>query len=109
MTKDDESSNEKRPIPESGIEYRATIRFPQKDYEFMQRLIDEGEYTNVTEIVRDAVKRFRIEWRDNEAMRNFMPNAPWMDMGAMPWMRTMRRRMHECGNSQRPYDQEDSK
>lgn len=104
MTKDDEDSADRRPTPESGIEYRATIRFPQKDYEFMQKLIDDGEYTNITEIVRDAVKRFRLEWRDNEAMRNFVPNGPWMDIGAMPWMKTMRRRMYEGGNSQPPSD-----
>lgn len=91
MTQNDESSTNKRSTPESGIEYRATIRFPQRDYEFMQKLIDEGEYTNITEIVRDAVKRFRLEWRDNETMRNFMPGGPWMDMRGMPWMRTMRR------------------
>lgn len=73
----------------------------------MQKHIEEGEYTNITEIVRDAVKRFRLEWRDSEAMRNFMPYAPWMDMGAMPGMRTMRRRLFEKGYSQHPNDRED--
>lgn len=95
MTRDDTKTNERVPTPESGIEYRATIRFPRKDYEFMQTLIDEGEYTNITEIVRDAVKRFRLEWRDNEMMRNFMPAAPWMNMKGMPWMKMVRGRMYE--------------
>lgn len=73
----------------------------------MQKLIDEGEYTNITEIVRDAVKRFRLEWRDNEMMRNFMPNSPWMDMKPMPWMKTMRRRMYEGRKSKAQNDEEE--
>lgn len=108
MTQDDKNIPDKSATSESGIEYRATIRFPQKDYEFMQKLIDEGEYTNITEIVRDAVKRFRLEWRDSEMMRNFMPNAPWMDMKAMPWMKMMRRRMYEGGKSQPQNNEEES-
>lgn len=85
MTYNDERSQEKNPLSEAGIEFRATIRFPQKDYEFMQRLIKEGEYTNITEIVRDAVKRFRLDWGDMEAARNFMPMGPMMGM-RMPRM-----------------------
>jgi Arc/MetJ-type ribon-helix-helix transcriptional regulator len=102
MTEDDEKGPEKTASPVGGIEYRATIRFPRKDYEFMQRLIEEGEYTNITEIVRDAVKKFRLEWRDSEMMRNYMPAAPWMDMRGMPWMKMMRRRSQEDA---RPDDQ----
>lgn len=106
MTKDDESNSDRRNPSESGIEYRATIRFPQRDYEFMQKLIEEGEYTNITEIVRDAVKRFRLEYREDEAMRNFMP-GPWMNMGPMPWMRTMRRRSFRGGYGNPPTDQDE--
>jgi Arc/MetJ-type ribon-helix-helix transcriptional regulator len=101
MTQEDKTRSESPSPSEAGIEYRATIRFPRKDYEFMQKLIEEGEYTNVTEIVRDAVKRFRLEWRDNESMRNFMPMAPWMDKRGMPWMKMMRRRMYEDENPER--------
>jgi Arc/MetJ-type ribon-helix-helix transcriptional regulator len=90
MTTDDKAPNEKSSLTDAGIEYRATIRFPRKDYEFMQKLIESGEYTNITEIVRDAVKRFRIEWRDMEAMQNFVPMNPMMGM-RMPWMRRMMR------------------
>lgn len=89
MTQDDKDATEK----DAGIEYRATIRFPRKDYEFMQRLIADGEYTNITEIVRDAVKRFRLDWSDMEAMRKFMPMPPMM--GMMPKMRRMMRSMRE--------------
>jgi hypothetical protein len=92
MTGDDKDMGEKTSQPEGGIEYRATIRFPRKDYEFMQNLIEEGEYTNITEIVRDAVKRFRLEWRDMEAVRSFMPMRG-MDM--MPMMKRMMMQMPE--------------
>jgi len=50
---------------------RVTIRFPQKDFEFMQRLVAEGEYANVTDVVRDAVKHHRTEWEMRKA-----PTAP---------------------------------
>lgn len=85
-----------------GIEYRATIRFPRKDYEFMQKLIEDGEYTNVTEIVRDAVKRFRLEWKDMEAAQQLMPSKPMMGsmmgMRMMPTMRRMMQNMCEPDN-----------
>jgi Arc/MetJ-type ribon-helix-helix transcriptional regulator len=86
----------KKKTIESGIEYRATIRFPRKDYEFMQELIENGEYTNITEIVRDAVKKFRLEWVDHEASSRFMPMAPWMMDRKMPMMmRKMMKAMQE--------------
>ena len=94
MTGDDKSTRDADASAESGIEYRATIRFPKKDYEFMQKLIETGEYTNITEIVRDAVKRFRLEWSDVEAMRKFMPMFP-MRGRMMPMMRQMMQQMSE--------------
>ncbi|MCP8316041.1 MAG: hypothetical protein H3Z51_04150 [archaeon] len=84
---------------EGGIEYRATIRFPRRDYEFMQKLIEGGEYTNITDIVRDAVKRFRLEWTDMEAASKFRRSVPLMPpmMGTkiMPRMKWMMRWMQE--------------
>jgi Arc/MetJ-type ribon-helix-helix transcriptional regulator len=97
MTDKDNAAQERAPAPDAGIEYRATIRFPQKDYEFMQKLIVDGEYTNITEIVRDAVKRFRLEWRDMEAVRSYMPMGPMMGMRMTPRMRMMMRKMQEEG------------
>jgi Arc/MetJ-type ribon-helix-helix transcriptional regulator len=88
MTGDDRTGKDGNSVTEAGIEYRATIRFPRKDYEFMQKLIENGEYTNMTEIVRDAVKRFRLEWSDVEAMKRFMPMFP-MRGRMMPMMRQM--------------------
>lgn len=101
MTADDKDKGEKSSQPEAGIEYRATIRFPRKDYEFMQKLIEEGEYTNITEIVRDAVKRFRLEWRDMEAVRDFMPMRRMMGMGMMPMMKRMMMQMPESNDQKK--------
>ena len=56
-----------------------------KDYNFMQKLIDGGEYTNITEVVRDAVKRFRLEWRDMVAAHDLRPTGPMM--GIRRWHR----------------------
>lgn len=95
MTKNDtDTQKEGNGQDEAGIEYRATIRFPRKDYEFLQKLIDSGEYTNVTEIVRDAVKRFRLEWSDMETVKDFMPMAREMRARMMPMMRMMMQ--HGC-------------
>jgi Arc/MetJ-type ribon-helix-helix transcriptional regulator len=91
MTGEDTSEGEKSAPTEAGVEYRATIRFPRKDYEFMQKLIESGEYANITDIVRDAVKRFRLEWRDMEAVERFMPMGSMRNM--MPMMSRMRRMM----------------
>lgn len=89
MTSDDKEKGQKDTGIETGIEYRATIRFPKKDYEFMQKLIEEGEYTNITEIVRDAVKRFRLDWSDMESVRQFMPMKRGWGMDMMPMMKRM--------------------
>lgn len=95
MTPDDKAENEKTTPSDAGIEYRATIRFPRKDYEFMQKLIENGEYTNITEIVRDAVKRFRLEWKDMEAVQSLGPMGSMMGMRMMPRMRRMMKSMFE--------------
>jgi Arc/MetJ-type ribon-helix-helix transcriptional regulator len=94
VTGDDKPAKDGNASNEPGIEYRATIRFPKKDYEFMQSLIENGEYTNITEIVRDAVKRFRLEWSDVEAMQRVMPMFP-MRGSMMPMMRQMMQQMSE--------------
>jgi len=43
-------------------DYRVTVRFPKRDIEFMERLVREGEYTNVAEVVRASLKHFRAQW-----------------------------------------------
>ena len=87
---------------ESGIEYRATIRFPRKDYEFMQDLIKDGEYTNITEIVRDAVKRFRLDWIDQDTAPRFSPMAPWMmDKKMQIMMQRMMRKMNRIEDDEK--------
>lgn len=107
MTGDDKGATEKTSAGDSGIEYRATIRFPRKDYEFMQGLIEEGEYTNITEIVREAVKRFRLEWRDMEASRNFVPMGPMMGMRMPSRMKHAWWRMMQEPGNERPEGKEE--
>ncbi|MGQ9583699.1 MAG: ribbon-helix-helix domain-containing protein [Thermoplasmatota archaeon] len=100
MTGDDNAFRDEAPRGEAGVEYRATIRFPRKDYEFMQKLIEAGEYTNITEIVRDAVKRFRLEWSDAEAMQRCMPMLT-MRGRMMPMMRQMMQQMSDGGGGRK--------
>ncbi|MFN4132880.1 MAG: type II toxin-antitoxin system ParD family antitoxin [Candidatus Hadarchaeales archaeon] len=78
-----------QPPPETGIEYRATIRFPRKDYEFMQKMIEEGEYTNMTEIVREAVKRLRKEMEEAMMMEKYFCALPF-GLRRMVWRRHMK-------------------
>jgi Arc/MetJ-type ribon-helix-helix transcriptional regulator len=61
----------------------------------MQQLIEHGEYANITDIVRDAVKRFRLEWSDMEAVQSFMPMGGMMRTRMMPRMKRMMRSMFE--------------
>ncbi len=49
-------------MAEEEREFRITVRFPRQDYLFLERLVEEGEYTNIADAVRDAVKRMRIDW-----------------------------------------------
>ena len=94
MTGDDRVTRDGSEAEEqaAGVEYRATIRFPRKDFEFMQGLIESGEYTSITDIVRDAVKRFRLEWTEAEAMQRWTPMLT-MRGRMMPMMRMMMERM----------------
>ncbi|MEM3402667.1 MAG: ribbon-helix-helix domain-containing protein [Candidatus Hadarchaeales archaeon] len=87
MTKE---KNQPQTPPEMGIEYRATIRFPRKDYEFMQKMIEEGEYTNMTEIVREAVKRLRKEVEEAKMMEKYFCAPPFPPF----WLRKMAWRRH---------------
>jgi len=116
------TADDKKDPSEPGIEYRATIRFPRKDYEFMQKLIENGEYTNITEIVRDAVKRFRFEWTDIERIQNLvsmpfpmplpgpfppMPPGmhPMMGMGMMPRTKRMMKSVKEAQDDDKDDEQ----
>jgi len=42
-------------------DYRTTVRFPQKDWEFMDGLVEDGEYCCASEVIRAAVKEFKIK------------------------------------------------
>ena len=43
--------------------YRVTVTFPKKDAEWMQKQIDEGEYTSIAEVVRECVRSVRTGGR----------------------------------------------
>jgi len=71
----------------------------------MQKLIEDGEYTNITEIVRDAVKKFRQEWTEQENAPQFMPMAPWMSNKKMQiMMQRMMRNMQRRQNDEEDYE-----
>ena len=40
-------------------DWRITLRLPKRDYYFIQGLVEEGEYANAADVIRDAVKHFR--------------------------------------------------
>ncbi len=42
-------------------DWRVTLRLPKRDYFFVQKLVDDGEYVNAAEVIRDAVKHFRAD------------------------------------------------
>lgn len=46
---------------DSKDDWRVTLRLPKRDYFFVQKLVDDGEYVNAAEVIRDAVKHFRAD------------------------------------------------
>ncbi len=40
-------------------DWRVTLRLPKRDYYFIQKLVEDGEYVNSADVIRDAVKHFR--------------------------------------------------
>ncbi len=37
---------------------KISIRLTEKQYEFLERLVISGEYANVSEVIRDAIRLF---------------------------------------------------
>jgi Arc/MetJ-type ribon-helix-helix transcriptional regulator len=56
-------------------EYRVTVRFPKRDVEFMERLVREGEYTNVADVVRTSLKHFRAQWESRHETSEMKDDA----------------------------------
>lgn len=42
-------------------DWRITLRLPKRDYFFVQKLVEDGEYVNSADVIRDAIKHFRAE------------------------------------------------
>ncbi|MCW4022088.1 MAG: hypothetical protein NWF02_02855 [Candidatus Bathyarchaeota archaeon] len=40
-------------------DWRVTLRLPKRDYYFINKLVEDGEYVNSADVIRDAVKHFR--------------------------------------------------
>jgi Arc/MetJ-type ribon-helix-helix transcriptional regulator len=59
-------------------DWRITLRLPRRDYYFVQRLVEEGEYVNAAEVLRNAVKRFRAELELNAPVRSKGVKALWI-------------------------------
>ncbi|MFH1631063.1 MAG: ribbon-helix-helix domain-containing protein [Candidatus Aenigmatarchaeota archaeon] len=38
---------------------RTTVRFAEKDWDYMQKLIKEGEFSTPSDVIRAAVREFR--------------------------------------------------
>ena len=47
---------------------RTTVRFPNKDWEFMQKLIKDGEFCCETDVIRAAVKEYREKHEKNQPL-----------------------------------------
>ncbi len=41
------------------LECRTTVRFPDKDWKFIQKLVEGGEFCCETDVIRAAVKEYR--------------------------------------------------
>lgn len=53
--------------------YRVTVTFPKKDAGWMQKQVDDGEYTSIAEVVRECVRSARTGGR-REGVR--IPTGP---------------------------------
>ena len=45
-------------------ECRTTVRFSEKDWGFVQKLVKEGEFTSPSDVIRFAVREFRKKHGD---------------------------------------------
>jgi Arc/MetJ-type ribon-helix-helix transcriptional regulator len=59
-------------------DWRITLRLPKRDYYFIQKLVDDGEYTNPADVVRDAVKHFRANLEQRFPVQNKSVEALWI-------------------------------
>ena len=59
-------------LEEEAREFRVTVRFSKQDYLFLERLVEEGEYTNIADAIRDAVKQMRIEWETKHGLNTMI-------------------------------------
>lgn len=59
-------------------DWRITLRLPERDYHFIEKLVKEGEYANAADVIRDAVKHFRAELELCAPIRSKGLQALWI-------------------------------
>jgi Arc/MetJ-type ribon-helix-helix transcriptional regulator len=59
-------------------DWRITLRLPKRDYLFIQKLVDDGEYANPADVVRDAIKHFRADFEQHFSIQNKVVHALWV-------------------------------
>ena len=59
-------------------DWRITLRLPKRDYYFIQGLVEEGEYANAADVIRDAVKHFRANLELRAPTRSKGVQALWI-------------------------------
>lgn len=59
-------------------DWRVTLRFPKRDYYFIQKLVEDGEYVNSADVIRDAVKHFRAGMELSGPVQNKGVQSLWI-------------------------------
>ncbi|MCW4035168.1 MAG: hypothetical protein NWF03_07375 [Candidatus Bathyarchaeota archaeon] len=59
-------------------DWRITLRLPKRDYYFIQKLVEDGEYVNSADAIRDAVKHFRVALEKQSPMQTRYVDAMWI-------------------------------
>jgi Arc/MetJ-type ribon-helix-helix transcriptional regulator len=63
---------------DSKEDWRITLRLPKRDYYFIQKLVEDGEYVNAADVIRDAVKHFKAELELRAPIPNKGVKALWI-------------------------------
>jgi Arc/MetJ-type ribon-helix-helix transcriptional regulator len=52
------------------LEFRTTVRFPEKDWKFLEELISKGEFCCESDAIRAAVREFREKHQKKGKMKS---------------------------------------
>ena len=59
-------------------DWRVTLRLPKRDYYFIQKLVEDGEYVNSADVIRDAIKHFRAAMELNAPVHAKGVQSLWL-------------------------------